>query len=298
MEGIPELTATTVIGAFNELRSLLQLTSTQKATAQAHVNGLVSFFRENFVLASDDGVFATGSYRRGTMVRWTRDVDVVVTLSVPKYNPVYGDDSSKLLYMVRNVLDQQYGSTTVSSKKVAVKLDFSDIVADVVPCFRRQGGGYLMPNGSGGWRATNPPFHSSLMRDADEAKGGRLKPLVKLMKAWNIANGHHLASIHVELIVERMWRGASSISDPYPLAVAQSLKPMPGWLGSSFPDPWPHGRAVDADLSTNDRQTAIRMLKEDAARAEEAELNRRMGHEKEAIERWQVVYRNKFPAYG
>jgi len=290
--------ATTVIGAFDELRAQLQVTSTQKATAQAHVNGLVSFFRENFVLASDDEVFATGSYRRETMVRWTRDVDVIATLSVSKYNAVYGNDSSKLLYMVREALNKRYGSTTVSSKKVAVKLDFSDIVADVVPCFLRKGGGYLIPNGTGGWRATNPPFHSRLMRDANIAKDQRLKPLVKLIKAWNIANGHHLASIHVELMVERIWREASSVSAPYPLAVAQSLKAMPGWLRSSFPDPWPHGRAVDTDLAMSDRQTAIRMLKEDAAGAEEAELNRRMGHDKEAIERWQVIYRNKFPAYG
>ena len=48
----------------------------------------------------------------------------------------------------------------------------------------------------------------------------------------------------------------------------------------------------------SDRQTATRMLKEDVKRAEDAELDRRMGHEKEAIERWQVIYRDKFPANG
>jgi hypothetical protein len=289
--------ATTVVGAFDELRGRLAFTAAQKLTAQAHINGLVSFCKDAFVLAPA-GAYATGSYRRSTMVRWTRDVDVMATLSVPKYDPVYGRDSSKFLYMVRDALNEEYGSTTVSSKRVAVKLDFSDIVADVVPCLPRQGGGFLMPDGSGAWRATNPPVHTRLMSEADEAKDQRLKPLVKLMKAWNIANGHHLSSIHVELMVEAMWRDTSVVSAPYPSAVAKSLKAMPGWLGSSFPDPWPHGRAVDADLSMSDRQTAIRMLKEDAAGAEEAELNRPMGHDKEAIERWQVIYRNRFPAYG
>lgn len=289
--------AGTIVAAFDELRNRLQLTDAQKETAHAHVDRLVSFFRETFSLAPD-GAYATGSYRRGTMVRWTRDVDVLASLSVPRYDPVYGNDSVKFLYMVRDALNNKYGSTTVSSKRVAIKLDFTDIVADVVPCFRRSGGGYLMPNGTGGWRATNPPFHSSLMQKANQAKDGRLKPLVKLMKAWNIANGHHLASIHVELMVERMWRDDPAISAPYPAAVSETLKAMPSWLTRTFPDPWPNGRAVDADLSTSDRQTAINMLREDGKRAQDAELDRRMGHDEWAIDRWRVIYRGKFPAYG
>jgi len=290
--------ATTVVGAFDEFRSRLALTNNQNATALAHIKSIESFFETNFVLDSSTGVFYTGSFRRGTMVRWTRDVDIMASLSVNKYDPVYGNDSSKFLYMVRDALNERFTSTKVSSKRVAIKLDFADITADVVPCFRRKGGGFLMPDGSGNWRATYPGFHSTLMRKADEAKANRLKPLVKLLKAWNIANGHHLSSIHVELMVERMWRDDSVISSPYPAAVAETLRVMPGWAANPFPDPWPDGRRIDADLSAADRNTAVNMLRQDAKNSAEAEQYRTSGQTQKAFEKWDAVFRHQFPAYG
>jgi hypothetical protein len=290
--------ATTVVGAFDEFRSRLALTDAQKATALAHIKSIESFFESNFELDASTGFFYTGSFRRGTMLRWTRDVDIMASLSVSKYDPVYGDDSSKFLYMVRDALNQRFSSTTVSSKRVAIKLDFTNIAADVVPCFRREGGGFFMPDGSGNWRATYPGFHTTLMREADEAKSNRLKPLVKLLKAWNIANGHHLSSIHVELMVERMWQTDSFISSPYPAAVAETLRVMPGWAVAPFADPWSDGRRIDADLSSADRDMAVRMLRKDAKNSANAEQYRASGQTEKAFEKWDSVFRNRFPAYG
>jgi hypothetical protein len=185
----------------------------------------------------------------------------------------------------------------VSTKQVAIKIDYSDITADVVPCFQRQGGGYFMPDGRGGWRATNPPFHSTLMKDADDNNNQRLKPLARLMKAWNIANGGHLASIHVELMVERMWRGVQ-IGSTTSQVVTSTLKTMPNWLDTYFADPWPDGRPIDEQLSAADRATAGRMLRKDAGQAAEAEGDRVAGRTQKAFERWGVVFRGQFPSYG
>jgi len=212
--------ATTVPAGFDELLRRLALTENQKTTAAGHIASVKSFL-ENYFEMTTDGAFSTGSLRRQTMVRWTRDVDIMAVLSVPRYYSVHQDDSSRFLYMVRDALNERFDSTTVSSKRLAVRLDFADIVVDVVPCFRREGGGYLMPNGAGGWRATNAPFHSTLMKNANIASGQRLKPVVKLMKAWDIRNGHHLLSIHVELMVERMWRSAKVLTAPYSSLVAE-----------------------------------------------------------------------------
>ena len=59
-----------------------------------------------------------------------------------------------------------------------------------------------------------------------------------------------------------------------------------------------HTAAIQQAEENRHYKMAIRNLKEDAARSEEAELHRRMGHEKEAIERWQVVFHDPFPTYG
>jgi hypothetical protein len=288
--------ATTVAAGFAELLKRLNLTATQNVTAKTHINNIVSFFKANLVMHGN-GAFYTGSFRRGTMVRWTRDVDIMAPLSFSAYGPTYDGDSSKFLYMVRDALNDHFGSTDVSTKKVAVKVDYSDITADVVPCFPRQGGGYFMPDGRGGWRATNPPFHSTLMKEADEKNNLRLKPIARLMKAWNIANGSHLGSIHVGLMVERMWRDVQ-IGSTTSQVIASTLKTMPSWLQSYFADPWPDGHPIDEQLSAADRDMALRMLREDAGRAAQAEDDRAAGRTQQAFERWDVVFRGQFPAYG
>ena len=62
-----------------------------------------------------------------------------------------------------------------------------------------------MPNGSVNWMSTNSPFHTTLMKDVNDQHEAKLRPLVKLMKFWNIANDHHLSSLYIELMTERMW---------------------------------------------------------------------------------------------
>ena len=288
--------ATSVVEGFNELRDRFLLTQNQSESAKTKVASIKSFFNEQFVMA--ESAITVGSYARGSIIRVERDVDILAPLSYPKYRETYDDDSQAFLYMVRDALNAKFGSTTVSSKKVAVKLDFTSIAVDVVPCFVRQGGGYFMPNGSGKWMATNPPFHTTFMNEANAEHDAKLRPLVKLMKFWNIANGHHLSSLHVELMTERMWRGVNFGDRLYSTLVCETLKAMPGWAGKQFPDPWESGHSIDSALSADEQAKAIRMLNEDADRSRKAEEFRKDGKVEEAFECWAIIFNHEFPAYG
>ncbi|MGI8445841.1 MAG: SMODS domain-containing nucleotidyltransferase [Streptosporangiaceae bacterium] len=102
-----------------------------------------------------------------------------------------------------------YAQTKVTPRGVAVLLDFTIIRADIVPAFQAEGRRFFIPDGKKGWTATNPPYHACMIKERDDALNGHLKPLIRLMKFWNIQNGGHLRSFHVELMVWRMW-GASA----------------------------------------------------------------------------------------
>lgn len=284
--------ATTVLAGFNELLARQRLTDNQIQTAQVRQRGIIDFFNRTFRM--DQPAFAVGSYARQTICAGQRDIDFMAPMSTSELPQP--PDSSRFLYRVRDALNSGYQTTTVSSKRVAVSTDFTVIKVDVVPCITRPGGGYLMPDGAGGWMATNPLAHMQLIHDADTAQNHRLRPLVKMLKAWNLANGRHLQSFHIEAMVERMWRGVA-IAD-WPAAVASTIKTTPTWLASPFPDPWPYGKPLDASLSYIERTQAIRLLESDAATAEQAEVYRAAGNHRAAIERWGVVYRGTFPAYG
>lgn len=289
--------ATTVTGAFDILHGRQRLTDAQQNTATGRVSGITTFFRNNVEM--NEPVFEIGSYDRKTICDRERDIDLMAVLSPygpSRYWDKYQYDSRAFLYWVRGRLNDRYYVTKVSSRQVCVKLDFSQIVTDVTPCFPRTGGGYLMPDGSGGWMATNPPYHSRLMSDANRDHNWKLKPLLRLIKWWNIANGHHLRSFHVELMVERIQRGSSIGS--HPAEVAYTLKQFPGVVQQALYDPWSAGSRVDGYLTYETRQMVIRILESDAKAAAQAEEYRNAGKTQHAFERWGVVYRHTFPAYG
>lgn len=288
--------ALTVSQAFTELHDRQGLTVIQRSTASTREAALRSFFSTNFDM--NESLFAIGSYKRGTICRGERDIDLMAPLAPfgnAKYWERYKDDSREFLYWVRDRLNTRYHSTTVSSKRVCVKLDFTDIVTDVTPCFPRQGGGYLMSNGSGGWMNTNPPFHANLMATADITLGRKLKPMVRLMKAWNIANSHHLSSFHMELMVKEIHSG---VIRSHAVEIEYTLRHLQNLVPKRFDDPWPDGQRIDSYLSASKRDTILSILESDAKRAGEALAYERAGKVREAFERWAIIYGHTFPAYG
>jgi hypothetical protein len=282
-----------VANCFSELLDRLALTSAQAAAASNHAMGIRDFFDNNFTMA--ERVFTIGSYRRSTIVRPERDIDLMAVLAYPANKTLWDGGSRKYLTHIRNKLNNDYSRTDVSARQVAAVIKFTDIEAEVVPAFRRDGGGFLIPDGKDGWQATNPPYHTTLIEDSDKAHGGRLRPLVRLIKYWNLVNAGHLRSFHLELIVREMWNGLQ-IPSANAAAVKSTLGVMASWIKPQREDPWPSGGRIDSYLKSDVRQTAMNIAEDDAKASAQAEDYRVAGNIAKAVERWQVVYRHEFPA--
>ncbi len=288
--------ATTVTKAFDELLANLRLTEYEESMAAGRVRNVQKILTESYTCAQNP--WAIGSYGRQTLVRWKRDIDMMVAFG-DVYWPTYQYDSRSFLYAVRNVLNKAYGNTDVSSKQVAVRMLLTGgLQVDLVPTFVCASGGFYMPDGRKGWKKTNPPYHDTLMTDANVRLGSKLKPVVRLMKAWNHVNGRHLHSFHLEMVVERMWRNATALPAT-PAALCESLRAASSWVASSLADPWTgSSEMLDAYLNADERALTVRLLKEDAARAKDALKLAEDGEMVKAFERWNVVFNKQFPAYG
>jgi hypothetical protein len=282
-----------VAGCFAELVDRLGLTSAQATAASTHAKGIRDFFDGNFAMA--ERVFTIGSYRRNTIVRPERDIDLMAVLGYPANKALWEGGSRNFLTHIRNKLNNDYSKTVVSAREVAAVLKFTDIEAEVVPAFRREGGGFLIPDGKDGWLATNPPYHTTLIEDSDKAHDGRLKPLIRLIKFWNLVNAGHLRSFHVELMVQEMWTGLQ-IPSATSAAVTSTLGVLASWIKPQRTDPWPSGGRIDSYLKSDERQTAMNIAGEDAKASVQAEEYRVASNIAKAVERWQVVFRHEFPA--
>lgn len=286
----------TVDQAFQELLKRQGLTLNQMLTAMVRVDEIRKFFSSNFEI--DQQVFSIGSYARSTMGAGEKDIDLMAPFqpsSSAEYWEKFKDNSSVFLYEVRNYLNERYSRTEVSSKKVAVTLNFTDIKVDVVPCFPRKNGGYFMPNGKGGWQSTNPTFHTNLINNDDQIKNNTLKPEIRLAKDWNKLNGAHLRSFHVELMVASIWRDTPGPLVDLPHVMKEVLRCMPIWLSKPFYDPWNVTVCVDDYLGTDERKTVTNLLNGDCKRAEEAILLVSERKYDEAFEKWDTIFYRSFP---
>jgi len=289
--------AITVLTAFETMLADLRLTDRQRSVAQGRISHLDTFFRGNYQLAK--APWAIGSFNRETLIRWERDVDVMVAMSVEPYWERYENDSRLFLTWIRDGLNREYQSTRVSTRQISVRIFLGEeIEVDLVPAFMRQGGGFLIPNGKGGWRATNPPYHHDLIEAANVRLGSRLKPLVRLMKAWNNANEHPLRSFHVEIMLLAAYSSTATVPN-WSTAVSQALGSLSRLVITPCVDPWtPPIQFVDDDLSATNRQSAHDMLVSDAASAATALQLEQSGRHPEAFAEWDKVYRHHFPALG
>jgi hypothetical protein len=290
--------ATTVIGGFYDLLKDLDLTERQEQIADARVDHLETWFINNISCARYP--FKIGSYERGTVIRWRRDIDMLVALAYDPYWERYGSDSSALLYWLRGKLDAAYGSTTVSTRQVAIRMALSDgLQVDLVPGFVRKNEGFLIPDGKGRWQSTNPPFHSDLIAKNDRRLGYKLTPLLRLMKAWNESNGRHLRSFHLEMMVDEMWHKEATVGD-HPHAVADALRKGITWLTYPMHDPWLDAGlvALDGYLTADERARVIRMFEADRKRADDAITLLAAGKTKDAYDKWNDVFPGRFPGYG
>ena len=146
------------------------------------------------VLRVDDGIgsyvkdkIPQGSWAHKTIIRprpgQEFDADFLVRMEeVPDWH----DQPVEYLKYLRKVLagHWRYGDKPVTRKRRCVRLVYAgDCHLDIVPFVRRADGSTWIVNGEDDvWEPTNPEGYSAWMREKDEATGGNLRKVVRLLK--------------------------------------------------------------------------------------------------------------------
>jgi len=105
-------------------------------------------------------IFFVGSWGKGTQVRPSNDVDIMVTFdwrAYQRFEARSGNKQSQLLQEVKGHLATPYPQTTIRGDGQVIVVGFNTIKVEVVPVFPLQNGQYLMPDandGGGGERST------------------------------------------------------------------------------------------------------------------------------------------------
>lgn len=196
-----------VIDRFRTFEQNLALTEAQIEDGVKKVVGVQQCLNNHYYGGSHgiENCFLIGSWSKGTLTRPPRDIDMYFVLPVDVFRRLSahaGNRQSALLQEVKNVLGRTYSTTEMRGDGQVVVVSFSTINVEVVPAFLLDGDRYIICDTHHGGRyvETSPKSEIDFVNAVDAANGRNLRPLIKMLKAWQSHCSVPIKSFQLELV--------------------------------------------------------------------------------------------------
>lgn len=268
-----------------------------------------------------------GSFQRKTQIRELDDIDLMFcfTANGATYAKSTFDNTYKIntpnagqrlkdlsdlnvlnsRRVVNKVIDSlsgisQYKSATTHRRGEAATLDLISYewVFDIVPCFYTDTDLYLIPDGNGNWKPTDPRVDQNRVTEANKNNKGQVLQLIRTLKYWNEINSTHKVSSYLfENIIINFVNSRVELS-PY---LDFNIRDFFYYLSSAILHVVKDPKQLQGDLNSYDslkrlsisnKATDSYKKAQEAIHAEVAEKDN-----KKSINKWREVFGQKFPTY-
>jgi hypothetical protein len=280
--------------AFSKCKAALEITATESAFASRKHVEIRDLVSASWNLDDD---FLTGSYRRNTKTKRLKDVDIFVVLK-PDGAQAYlrQRPPSEVLAALKELLEAKYDKVTADGFACTVTFSDEDEVAsfDVVPAFKRKGGGWEIPDADrSGWISTNPKRHHEQSTAKNDKCDAKFVPFVKMIKGINREAGEPLGT---SFLLEVM--AHSIIRTPfgrYQDEIVWFLASAADQSSQDWEDPAKIGPAVNGTMTASQRQAVSWKFTEWQRVAEEAVRLEDAGEARAAVEKWRMLFGTRMP---
>lgn len=281
--------------AFDLLITWTSANSTENARAKQHRATIDDCLTRRLGMSRS---FRSGSFGNGTNIAHLSDVDLFAVF------PTSGltENSAYFLNKMRDILKERLPRTDVRVRAPAVVVPFGTEEQDtfeVVPAdYKRRAASdhnvYDIPDRYGGWMEACPMAHNAYVLRIDKQLNGRVRPLIRLMKAWKYYNSVPIRSFYLEMQTARCAQDEDAIL--YPFDVKSVLRRLDNTGLSAINDPTGIVGRIHAGTSSQ-IQSAKGSVSSALTRAEKAVSAEAEGNTKEAFDWWDKVFGGKFPVY-
>ena len=287
----------TVAEGFRDFLASLTPSGVESAAATGHRASIEACLKNNFVL---NRLFRTGSTGNGTSISGYSDVDYFASLGTNDLS----DNSTYTLTTVRDALDKRFPNTGVRVNCPAVKVPFGTVASEtteVVPadCVAQAGNQkylvYDIPDCKGGWMRSSPDAHNDYVRAIDNKHTGKVKPLIRFVKAWKFFKQVPISSFYLELRVAKYADGESGIS--YAYDVQRVFDMLYRNNLADMQDPTGISGYIHACRTETMYEDARSKLLTASARADKALDAYKKDEFKDAFGWWDLLWDGKFPSY-
>ena len=191
-----------------------------------------------------------------------------------------------------------------SGEAVVLNLTSKDWSFDIVPCFHTvtESNGrsyYLIPNGKGNWKKTDPTKDKEHVTNTNKDKDGRVLELIRLCKKWNnVKKATTIPSYLLETMIINHCDEEEDLDKWIDIRFKNALKYIAAHITSSVYDM----KDIQGNINTLDildRYTLKNKAQTDYEKANEAIRIETVekDHEK-SIKKWSEILGEDFPTYG
>jgi hypothetical protein len=283
---------------FDTFLSWLVPLKSENKKAQDHKDSVQSCLESNFGCYR---FFETGSFGHGTGVRHYSDTDY---FAVCPSSQIYGN-SGYSLRMVKEALQKKFWNTdAIEVRRPAVQIPFGTYKSEnleVTPC--TYNGMVDTPVGNmpyydiagqnDTWMQSSPQAHIKYVKQEDERLGGKLKPLIQLIKSWKYYNSAPINSFYLELRVTKYAEKETSIV--YDIDMRYIIKLLFENGLASIQDPMGISGYVPACNTDAKKTEALSKLSTAYSRAEKAYSERDKNLDN-CFDWWDKFFNGRFPS--
>lgn len=261
-----------------------------------------------------------GSFARNTKLRPLDDIDLMLTFhaQMSTYEVLFtgveyiirSPDSATTLRRLRNddgtlnsikVVNalvsalgkiDQYKNAELHREGEAATLQLSSYEwnFDIVPAFHTDTGHYLIPDGTGNWKPTDPRKDRTRLGRINAQHGGKLLQVIRTLKYWNRrAKMTEIPPYVFENMILNYFETQAEITEFIDLSIIEFLSYLVTGIHYDVPDPKGFQGNLNK-LSSLQRDTISAKAADAVARALEARrLESSMNHEA-AIRKWAEIF--------
>lgn len=242
----------------------------------------------------------TGSFGNGTGVRQYSDTDYFASCPEDAFYP----DSSVTLRRIKETLQETFTQTLIEVKTPSVRISFGLHASEIIevtpasyyqmvdtPEGKRRS--YYIPDYASGWMVSCPAAHKAYVTKIDKRLNGRLKPLIRFVKAWKFYNNVPITSFYLELRVAKYAESRSAIV--YDTDIRNILKGLYDSKLAQLQDPMGISGYIQPCKTTLKKRDALSKLTTAYNRAEKAYANRKT-KVNVAFDCLQKLFNGEFPS--
>ena len=285
---------------------------------------------DDFPRLYDEKHIKFGSFARNTKIRPLDDIDLILTFSADSatysestlYSNTYYIHSDNASQNLRNLSNDngylnsgrlinklisslqeipQYYRAEIHRKQEAATLELLSYEwnFDIVPAFFTVNDFYLIPDGNGNWKATDPRVDQARVSNINQKHKGKVLQLIRTLKYWNNrASMPTIPSYLFENIVLNFAEQLNELSDYIDFNLRNFWCHLKDDIYNKVQDP--KGYQGNLNVLSFDDQIKISLKANDTyTKALEAiHFETQENNQKKAINKWREIFGNEFPSYG